>query len=363
MDYVIIGKNSYVSKFLILFLKEKKKVKDNIYLFSLRSIDYRYLEKKNKKTFFLISFINKKDKKSNIKNIENYNKLFSKINFNNSKVLFFSSTKIYTSGFYSDAKRTIYKSLKELQKVQKFKLINLIIPNIYGPSIKINHNSFIATLCKNIISGNQIEYNDSKLNLIYINDLIDIILNILNKNISFNVKFQNINTSKISEIEKIFLRFKFNLKNNTLPSVQNSFESNLFIMYISYLNKPIFKIKNHFKDKRGLLFEIFKFNNLGQLFFSETNFGFFRGNHYHTDKYELFIPINGNISILEKNLINTDASIKKYTVKSDNEIYISRPYVAHNMCNKSKIKKLKVLFWVNKFFNKNDQDTIGYKLV
>jgi len=115
-----------------------------------------------------------------------------------------------------------------------------------------------------------------------------------------------------------------------------------------------FEIKS---DERGNLVEVFKFPGTGQIFYSTTNPGFTRGNHYHNRKIEKFCVIEGSALIRLRNRKTNE--IKEYSVSGDRpEIVEMTLNWTHNIKNVGE-NEMKLLVWINEVFNPEDPDTFA----
>ena len=123
------------------------------------------------------------------------------------------------------------------------------------------------------------------------------------------------------------------------------------IALMDYMSKKL-EIK---EDARGKLVEIFKFPEIGQLFFSTSKPGVTRGNHYHTRKKEYFCVIEGTAKIMLRNRDNGE--IKEYDVSGEApEIVEMTINWTHNIKNTGK-SEMKLIVWANEIFNPADPDT------
>jgi len=109
------------------------------------------------------------------------------------------------------------------------------------------------------------------------------------------------------------------------------------------------------KDERGELFEVFKFSNTGQIFYSSTEPGAVRGNHYHTRKKEVFCLIEGEAKIRQRNR-ETNEIEEKIVSGNTPELVEMKLNWTHNIQNIGN-KKMKLLVWVNEIFNPSNSDT------
>jgi UDP-2-acetamido-2,6-beta-L-arabino-hexul-4-ose reductase len=111
------------------------------------------------------------------------------------------------------------------------------------------------------------------------------------------------------------------------------------------------------KDERGSLIEVFKFLGVGQVFYSTTNPGFTRGNHYHTRKIERFCVIEGEGLIRLRNRETNE--IKEYKVSGKNPETVEMTIGwTHNIKNVGE-GEMKLIVWANEVFDPNDPDTFA----
>lgn len=111
------------------------------------------------------------------------------------------------------------------------------------------------------------------------------------------------------------------------------------------------------EDERGKLVEIFKFPGVGQIYYSTTNPGFTRANHYHTRKIEKFCVIEGNALIRLRN--------RETNEMEDIEVSGEKPEVVeipvnwtHSIKNIGD-KEMKLLVFANEVFDPSDPDTFA----
>jgi len=109
------------------------------------------------------------------------------------------------------------------------------------------------------------------------------------------------------------------------------------------------------EDERGVLVELFKFPQCGQINLITTRPGFVRGNHYHTRKRELFCVIDGAVQLDLKNR----ADNKKETYLLSSDVFQAVEVLPGWIHNIQAVggKTAKVLIWNNEIFDPNDADT------
>jgi UDP-2-acetamido-2,6-beta-L-arabino-hexul-4-ose reductase len=235
----------------------------------------------------------------------------------------------------------------------------LIIPNVFGAFGVPYYNSVIATFCHQIVKNESpIIELDATLNLIYINDLVQQIIELFNTETNDKVTIIHTDTYKVSEILNLLISYKkIYFENGQIPFFNNQFEINLFNTFRSYfdLNKlyPI-KYKNNV-DERGNFVEIIKLESGGQVSFSSTKIGATRGNHFHTRKIERFSVIKGKALIQLRK--KGTSEIFNIFLSGEDPSYVDIPiWYIHNIKNIGD-QELYTIFWINEFYNTNDPDT------
>lgn len=365
---ILITGRGFVGNYLNIFLKINSKNKITI----LNKNDFKseLILKKKLKNIDIIFHNASSVKKNKIVIRENQNiskKLISSIDKNSLKLfVHFGSTHENKSNYYGVSKKISFNIIKDFLKINKISLHKYTIPNIYGCYYKPYHNSFVSTLIYEIVKNGNLKKiknidADKDLELIFVNDLIKIIFKNINKfnsnkytykNFFIRIKGYKITIGKI--IEKI--KKLVDKKNKNIFSYSDIFEKNLLNIILSYkfllgtcVNKPIIN-----KDNRGTLYELYKFKGNCQFFVSNSHKDVIRGDHFHTNKYEIFHIIKGKVQIITKNLYNDDRKNFSLTEKN-NKFLIIPPFIHHIF--KSKDRDTVGLFFSSEIFDINNPDT------
>ena len=280
-----------------------------------------------------------------------------------------TKTVLFSSSIQQDFKNSFGKSklkctqlFRDWAKSNNINFINLKIPNIFGPFCKPNYNSFVSTFCNKIVKSEKIEQiNDNKIDLLYIDDLInkfiECIYNPIDKTCEI-YKFDNTISTNVVVVFKI-LKNQWNCytNKNTIPEICSRLERNLFNTLRSFIlleNYYPKKLHKH-SDQRGFFSEILRTKGKGQFSISTTMKGITRGNHFHSRKIERFIVVEGEALV---NLRKVDSDkVLSFKLNGSNLDYIDIPiWYVHNIKNIGR-KKLLTLFWINEPYNREDTDT------
>ena len=363
---ILITSGGYVGTFLKIFLK----IKGYKNITVLKKNDFNNIKILKKKLikanviFHTAAVVNKfKDNFS--ENVIIANKLINSINnITASKIINFSSIHQKKNNEYGISKKISANLIKDYCLKEQIHFINLIIPNVFGEFYKPNHNSFVSTICYNMINDLNIDIkdlnnNNKNIELIYISDLINKILICTFSNKSFKGEYRiRGNTTNLLSIYKIIYKINISIKENKDPRL-NIFNKKIYNVLLSYIyqsKKNIYQPFNHL-DNRGSLWEIFKSQDTSHIFASTIMANKIRGGHFHTFKYEKFCVIQGEAQLICKN-IYTNQSIK-YTLNALNlNVITIPPYVHHKLIS---LKKDTIgLFMSSHYFDIKDHDTYEY---
>ena len=253
----------------------------------------------------------------------------------------------------------------------------LIIPNVFGPFGVPFYNSVISTFSYQLVNNLEPKIEiDNQLSLIYVNELVNFIIELIEKygslaqaiknrksredNLDYPPRILKINPQasyKVSELLEKLQGFKeIYYQNSIFPDLSDYFDLCLFNTFRSYIpldNYPLlYKIN---PDERGIYVECAKSLSKGQISYSTTKPQITRGNHFHLRKVERFAVIEGNASIkLRKYGTN---EIKEYLLDGNLPSFVDIPiWFVHNITNIGN-SNLITLFWTNEFFDPSDADT------
>jgi len=253
-------------------------------------------------------------------------------------------------------------------------------PNLFGKWCRPNYNSAVATFCNNIANNLPIQVNDPKveLELLYIDDLIDEMLNALEGK-EHRCEFDGLDiitkekghycfcpiTHKVvlEHIVELLNKFADQPKTLMIPEIPfNSFAKKLYSTYLSYLpkDKVAFPLKMNI-DERGSFTELVHTLNCGQVSINISKPGITKGQHWHNTKWEFFIVVSGH-GLIQERKIGTDEVIE-FEVSGDKiQCVHMLPGYTHNIINLSETENLVTVMYCNEIFNPSHPDTFFEKV-
>lgn len=312
-------------------------------------------------------------------NIELVQKLISAFERTSSRpyVIMSSSLQEFLDNPYGKSKREGRELFNNWADKTNAMFTGLIIPNVFGPFGVPFYNSVISTFSYQLVNNLEPKIEiDNQLSLIYVNDLVNFIIELIEKYgilakaiknrqsredyLDYPPRILKINPQasyKVSELLEKLQGFKaIYYQNSIFPDLSDYFDLCLFNTFRSYI--PLDSYPRLFKvnaDNRGIYVEWAKSLSMGQSSYSTTKPQIIRGNHFHLRKVERFAVIEGNASIkLRKYGTN---EIKEFILEGNNPAFVDIPiWFVHNITNIGD-SNLITLFWTNEFYDPGDPDT------
>lgn len=293
-------------------------------------------------------------------NVSFTKKILSILNENNNKcpVIFTSSTQATLDNMYGHSKKKAEEEIL-LHSIRNKSVVQIYrVPNVFGKWSKPNYNSVIATFCHNIARDIPVTIHDNsaKIKLIYIDDLINIFIENMNKITEQIIEIDNYYEKTVKEIADLLKRFKVMRTEKFISNVENEFEKRLYSTYLSYLPTGGFSVEAKMNvDDRGSFTELFKTLDRGQVSINISKPGIVKGNHWHHTKNEKFVVVSGEGVIRFRKY--DDDKIIEYSVTGDKIEIIDIPVgYTHNIENTG-TNNLVTVMWVNELFDKEKPDT------
>ena len=278
---------------------------------------------------------------------------------------------------YGRSKKAGENLFLKYQEETGAKVLIYRFPNLFGKWCKPNYNSAVATFCNNIANDLPIQVNDAsvELELLYIDDLVDEMLNCLEYK-EHRCEFEGLEvldgplgrfcycpvTHKVTlgRIVELLHQFAEQPKTLMIPEIPfNSFEKKLYSTYLSYLpkEKVAFPLKMNVDD-RGSFTELVHTLNAGQVSINISKPGITKGQHWHNTKFEQFIVVKGHGLIQQRNLNDPEGKVLEWEVSGDKiQAVHMLPGYTHNIINLSDTEDLVTVMYCNEIFNPNKPDT------
>lgn len=281
---------------------------------------------------------------------------------NKSPVMISSSIQASLNNPYGVSKKAGEDLLFKYSEETGAKVIVYRFENVFGKWARPNYNSAVATFSHNIANALQITINDPNvnINLIYIDDVINELINALKGNPNVNGKYAHVEpvyNVKLGYIAELLYSFKESRTNLSVPKLDDPFVKKLYSNYLSYLPQKdfIYDLKMNV-DNRGSFTEFIKTIDRGQVSVNVSKPGITKGNHYHHTKNEKFLVVSGT-GVIRFRHVASEEVIEFFVSGEKLQVLDIPPGYTHNIQNLGEIDMVTVM-WANEPFDKNNPDTI-----
>jgi UDP-2-acetamido-2,6-beta-L-arabino-hexul-4-ose reductase len=302
--------------------------------------------------------------------IDNYNfttelcKLIKK-NEQHISIVYTSSVQAEQNNPYGISKLQGEEELVRLVNLNKANVAIYRLPNVFGKWSKPNYNSVVATFCYNTIYDFPLTIHDtsSLVNLVYIDDLIDSFLKVLQLGIKKLERpiIKNQYLVTLGKLAEIIQSFKSERKEGYIGPVGTGLIRALYSTYLSFFQPQLFKYGLEPKpDSRGKFVEVLKTTDSGQFSFFTIYPGMTRGGHYHHTKNEKFIVVQGSARFKFRHIISNEV-YEIMTNGNKSEVVETIPGWSHDITNIG-TNEMIVIIWANEVFDKKLPDTTPYKV-
>ncbi len=231
------------------------------------------------------------------------------------------------------------------------------LPNLFGEHGRPHYNSFVATFCHELASGNQTNVTDDReVPLMHVQQAANTLLTMARDRRSGRVDPPGRPMLVTAIVEKL-LTFRDLYAQGDIPEVRDPFDLDLFNTYRSFCfptHYPIYPQRH--SDQRGVLFDCLRAHGgESQVFCSSTRPGFTRGEHFHLRKVERFLVLRGKAEISLRRLF--DDAVIRFEVVGDRPAIVDMPTMwAHNLTNIGS-DELMTLFWAHEILDPDNADT------
>lgn len=269
-------------------------------------------------------------------------------------IIYANSTHQFFDTPYGRSKRLAHEILSKFTD----KYTNLILPHIFGEGARPYYNNVTATFIDQVIKDKHPEVNaDGRVELLHAGIVAETALTVARNGTTGELRLAGCPMSVLellSTIKNVHRSYSINV----YPELGDSFSVALFNSYRSNLYPEKFprKLRIH-SDSRGRLFEAVKGGSSGQTFLSWTEPNVTRGDHFHLNKIERFLVLEGEAIIRMRPVL--EDKVWEYKVSSDEPSIIDMPTLHTHSIENTGQKPLLTLFWTNEVFDPANPDTFA----
>ena len=272
-------------------------------------------------------------------------------------VVFGNSIHSRGDSVFGIAKREAADILRDWGQRTGAPVADVVLPNIFGEEGTPFYNSVVATFSHQLALGEtpSIQF-DRELPLLHVQQAASVLLDAAMDGVDGDLAPEG-TPETVSGVLRRLESIRAAYRTADLPDLSDPFTRDLFNTYRSYTfpeQWPIFpQVRG---DQRGELFESVRApGGQTQVFFSTTNPGFTRGQHYHLHKVERFLVLRGSAVIRLRKLF-TD-KVVEFRMSGDRPGIVDMPTLwVHSITNTGP-DELITLFYADEVFDPANPDT------
>ena len=277
---------------------------------------------------------------------------------NKPHIVYANSTHASNDTPYGRSKRLAGEVLEKVSE----KYTNLVLPHIFGEYARPRYNNVTATFVEAVIEGKRPDINPAgQVSLLHAGDAAQHAINAVTKCLTGILEPSARDKKVVALFEKI-QKFHQDYQNNVYPDLRDPFDVKLFNSYRLALYPDKFQIPLKVNtDARGTLFEAVKGGGGGQTFLSTTAPGVTRGDHFHLEKVERFLVVQGD-AIIRVRKVLTDETWE-YRVSGEKPTPVDMPTLHTHSIENIGDEELLTLFWTHDLFDPKNPDTFADKVL
>ena len=258
---------------------------------------------------------------------------------------------------YGRSKRIAGETLSEVSD----QYTNLVLPHIFGEKARPNYNNVTATFIAAIIAGESPNIDpDGRVSLLHAGAAAQAALDAVLDG-QYGTIHPAAEDMSVTDLFEKLQRFHSDYQANIYPDLGDAFDIALFNTYRSALYPDGFPRPLQLNsDARGTLFEAVK-GTAGQTFLSTTKPGISRGDHFHLNKVERFLVVQGEAIIRIRQVLGDE--VWEYRVSGNVPAPVDMPTLHTHSIENVGNDELLTLFWTNDLFDPNNPDTFSDKVL
>lgn len=238
------------------------------------------------------------------------------------------------------------------------RLLDLVLPGVFGEGGRPYYNSVVATFCHQLAAGEALTvHDDGALELVHAQDVADAVLHAIQHGTSGRQRLAGEHTTVVALAARLrSLHERYDA--GVVPALAHRFERSLFntMRFARYpQHYPIGLAPR--SDRRGRLVELVRTDTAGQMFFSSTEPGVTRGDHYHRRKVERFVVVEGTAVIRLRRLFSEE--VVAFEVSGAAPVAVDIPTLHTHHITNTGGSTLLTVFWADELFDPEAPDTFA----
>lgn len=269
-------------------------------------------------------------------------------------IIYANSTHAESDSTYGRSKRRAAEILGAFAS----RFTDVVLPHIFGECARPHYNNVTATFIDQVIRNESpsVDPNGS-VQLLHAGEAAELFIEAALQGTLGTIRPSS-RGMRVTELFDRVARLDRDYRQNVYPDLSDAFELALFNSYRAALYPGGFPLRLAVKrDSRGTLFEAVKGGGGGQTFLSWTEPGATRGDHFHLNKVERFLVLEGTAVIRIRRVLN--GPIWTYQVNGDAVAALDMPTLHTHSIENIGSRPLLTMFWANEIFDPAAPDTFA----
>lgn len=233
---------------------------------------------------------------------------------------------------------------------------NLVISHVFGEFARPDYNNVTATFIDRILHDREVSVSaDATVHLVYAGEVANAAVSLGLERTAGDTRLPA-DSIAVADLFEMLSFFHRNYMGAVIPALSSQLEVRLFNSYRSAQFPS--GTPGHLavsRDPRGVLFEAVKTVGSGQTFLSWSEVGITRGNHFHLEKVERFLVLQGEATIRIRRVLGN--ALHEFVVSGANPAVVDIPTLHTHSIENIGSEPLLTLFWTNEFFDPASPDT------
>ncbi len=242
------------------------------------------------------------------------------------------------------------------------KYTDMMMPHIFGECARPRYNNVTATFIEAVIAGKRPEINpEGRVSLLHAGAAAQAAIDAVIDRTTGTLR-PKARDIAVTDLFAILQQLHTNYEANVYPDLGDPLTVALFNSYRAALYPNGFPrpLKLNI-DTRGMLFEAVKGGGGGQAFLSTTKPGVTRGDHFHLNKVERFLVVQGEAVIRIRKVLSDE--VWEYRVSGEAPAPVDMPTLHTHSIENVGGAELLTLFWTHDLFDPANPDTFADKVL
>lgn len=267
-------------------------------------------------------------------------------------IVYANSTHAANDTIYGNSKRIA----GEIIAASGMPYSDIVLPHIFGEGARPDYNNVTATFIARVLAGTPPQMDQAgRVQLLHAGDAAQSAIDAVEEGRTGRISPFG-RPMAVTDLLELIRGYHDSYSRGLFPDLSDPFDLALFNTYRAalYPERYPFALKLN-SDARGTLFEASKGGGGGQTFLSWTHPGVIRGDHFHLEKVERFLVLEGEAVIRIRPVLRD--TVWECRVSGREPVAIDMPTLhTHNIENVGD-KPLLTLFWTNAVFDPAAPDT------